>query len=184
MRKQNIAGGRNCQQCFYADYQYRSFAHCKTQKKADFHTTGKASKRVYIFFSVSVFLLFFIKAVMAGNESFYAVCTLLYNAIFTVIMEELLFRGYFWAELADGAKSDRQVYFVTSILFGFWHLGYIDTILWRTAMFHADADIGIIMIWKVITGLVFGAILGFFRYRNKNVSAPILLHSFLNLIGG
>ena len=54
---------------------------------------------------------------MAGNESFYAVCTLLYNAIFTVIMEELLFRGYFWAELADGAKSDRQVYFVTSILF-------------------------------------------------------------------
>ena len=141
-------------------------------------------RNAYIFFSVSVFLLFFIKSVMAGNESFYAVCTLLYNAIFTVIMEELLFRGYFWAELADGAKSDRQVYFVTSILFGFWHLGYIDTILWRTAMFHADADIGIIMIWKVITGLVFGAILGFFRYRNKNVSAPILLHSFLNLIGG
>ena len=43
---------------------------------------------------------------MAGNESFYAVCTLLYNAIFTVIMEELLFRGYFsGAELADRGEK-------------------------------------------------------------------------------
>ena len=58
MRKQNIAGGRNCQQCFYADYQYRSFAHCKTQKKADFHTTGKASKRVYILFCFGIFAVF------------------------------------------------------------------------------------------------------------------------------
>ena len=39
-------------------------------------------------------------------------------------------------------------------------------------------------IHKVALLGIFGAILGFFRYRNKNVSAPILLHSFLNLIGG
>ena len=49
---------RNRQQCFYADYQYRSFAHCKTQKKADFHTTGKASKRVYILFCFGIFAVF------------------------------------------------------------------------------------------------------------------------------
>ena len=40
---------------FYADYQYRSFAHCKNTKKADFHTTGKASKRVYILFCFGIF---------------------------------------------------------------------------------------------------------------------------------
>lgn len=98
-------------------------------------------RNAYIFFSVSVFLLFFIKAVMAGNESFYAVCTLLYNAIFTVIMEELLFRGYFWAELGRWGRkaTDRSILSLPFCLDS-GILAYIDTILWRTAMFHADAE--------------------------------------------
>lgn len=40
-----------------------------------------------------------------------------------------------------------------------------------------------IMFWKVITGMIIGIVLGFFRYRNKNVYSSMLVHTFINTFG-
>lgn len=40
-----------------------------------------------------------------------------------------------------------------------------------------------ILFWKVVTGMAIGAILGFFRYRNKNIYSSVLVHTFINTFG-
>ncbi|MBS5737269.1 MAG: CPBP family intramembrane metalloprotease [Clostridiales bacterium] len=34
-----------------------------------------------------------------------------------------------------------------------------------------------------MTGIVIGIVLGFFRYKNKNVYSSILIHTFINTFG-
>ncbi len=80
-------------------------------------------------------------------------------------------------------KNDLIAYIVSTILFEVWHLGYIDTIIWRTSLFSPDANIANIMFWKIITGMIIGVILGFFRYKNKNVYSSMLVHTFINTFG-
>ncbi|MCI6692143.1 MAG: CPBP family glutamic-type intramembrane protease [Clostridium sp.] len=40
-----------------------------------------------------------------------------------------------------------------------------------------------IMFWKVITGISFGIVVGFFRYKNKNVYSSMIVHALLNTFG-
>ena len=80
-------------------------------------------------------------------------------------------------------KNDFIAYISSTILFGVWHLGYLDTVIWRTSLFTPDADIVNILFWKVVTGMAIGAILGFFRYRNKNIYSSVLVHTFINTFG-
>lgn len=75
------------------------------------------------------------------------------NALVTVIFEEVIFRGFVYE---NTCKNEKYKYIVSSILFGIWHLGYIDTVLYRTSIFNPNADILKIMFWKVITGMILG----------------------------
>lgn len=132
----------------------------------------------------ALLLIFIITTpIITKNISFYAILSLIYNAILTVLYEEIIFRGYVYSKISS-IKNEKYACLCSSILFGVWHLGYIDTILWRTSMFSPDADIPSIMFWKTLTGLIIGFILVFFRYKNKNVYSSVLVHSFINAFGG
>ena len=112
----------------------------------------------------------------------YAILALLYGAVLTPLYEDVLFRGWIWEAVRE--RGDAAAYRISTLLFAFWHLGYIDTILWRTSLFFEDANIPEIMFWKAIIGLVYGIILGAVRYRTRNVYSSMLLHCVMNTIGG
>ena len=136
----------------------------------------------YKVFTIIVSLFFIITPIVTTNYQLYNILSLIYNAIITVIFEEFIFRGYIFKEISL-MKNDLIAYIVSTLLFGIWHFGYIDTIIWRTSLFYTNSDIVNIMFWKVITGIVIGRVLGFFRYKNKNVYSSILIHTFINTFG-
>ena len=133
----------------------------------------------YKVFTILVLLFFIVTPIITMNYELYNILSLVYNAIITVIFEEIIFRGFIFKEISL-MKNDLTAYIISTILFGVWHLGYIDTIIWRTSLFSLDANIANIMFWKVITGMIIGIVLGFFRYKNKNVYSSMLVHTFIN----
>ena len=103
---------------------------------------------------------------------------LIYGSIITPIFEELIFRGYVWNKLNIVFDKECKVYIVTTVLFGLWHIGYISSISFRV-----HEGLITVIIWKVITGLCFGIILGGLRLKTKNTYLTILLHGVLNIFG-
>lgn len=136
----------------------------------------------YKVFTILVSLFFIVTTIITMNYNLYNILALIYNAIITVVFEELIFRGFVFKEITS-MKNNLTAYIVSTILFGIWHLGYIDTIIWRTSLFSPDANIANIMLWKVIIGIIIGVVVGFFRYKNKNVYSSILVHTFINTFG-
>lgn len=141
----------------------------------DFNIKYKAATAALLIFMITT-------PVITKSISLYSIMSLIYNAVLTVIYEELIFRGYIYKKLQT-LGSSRFAYVYSSIFFGLWHLGYIDTILWRTSLFFTDADFPSIMFWKAVTGLIIGLILGFFRYKKNNVYSSVIVHSFINTFG-
>lgn len=107
-----------------------------------------------------------------------AILLLIYSSIVTPIFEELIFRGYVWNQLSVIFKRSVPVYLWPSVLFGIWHLGYFDSLAFRVGEGLPEA-----LIWKVITGLCYGLVLGLLRLRTKNCYSTILLHGAMNIFG-
>ena len=103
----------------------------------------------YKVFTIIVSLFFIITPIVTTNYQLYNILSLIYNAIITVIFEEFIFRGYIFKEISL-MKNDLITYIVSTLLFGIWHFGYIDTIIWRTSLFYTNSDIVNIMFWKVL----------------------------------
>ena len=103
----------------------------------------------YKVFTIIVSLFFIITPIVTTNYQLYNILFLIYNAIITVIFEEFIFRGYIFKEISL-MKNDLIAYIVSTLLFGIWHFGYIDTIIWRTSLFYTNSDIVNIMFWKVL----------------------------------
>lgn len=152
------------------------------KKKIDINIFPKRFNIKYKIFTILVLLFFIVTPIITMNYDLYNILPLIYNALITVIFEELIFRGIIFKEIGL-MKNDQSAYIISTILFGIWHLGYIDTIIWRTSLFSPDANIANIMFWKVITGMIIGVVLGFFRYKNKNVYSSMLVHTFINTFG-
>ncbi len=152
------------------------------KKKLNINIFPEKFNKKYIILTIVVFLFLLITPVITKNYEIFNILSLIYNSVFTVILEELIFRGIVFKELSL-MKNEKVAYIVSTLLFGLWHLGYIDTIIWRTSLFLPNANILNIMFWKVIAGLFIGIVLGFFRYKNKNVYSSILVHTFINTIG-
>lgn len=110
-----------------------------------------------------------------GMES---VFLLVYSCIVTPVFEELLFRGYIWNKLSGILGNNWAIYLTTTILFALWYLAYIDSIAFRV-----EDGLLTMMVWKVVTGLCFGIVLGAARMKTKNCYATILLHGAMNLFG-
>lgn len=109
---------------------------------------------------------------------FQALILLVYSSIVTPIFEELIFRGYVWNRLNTIFSKEWKTFIVSTVLFSLWHIGYISSIAFRVEDGLANA-----MVWKVITGLCFGIILGAVRLKTKNSYSTILLHGVLNIFG-
>lgn len=107
-----------------------------------------------------------------------SILLLVYSCIVTPVFEELIFRGYVWNKLNEMFKNEWKTYFITTILFALWHLGYISSIAFRV-----DNNLLNAMIWKVITGLCFGIVLGAVRLKIKNCYSTILFHGVMNIFG-
>ena len=120
----------------------------------------------YIIFTVIAFALFISTPILTKNNSTSEIVLLIYSAIVTPVFEELIFRGFVWNKLN------------TLFLFAVWHFGYIDTIA-----FHVETGLANAIIWKVITGLCFGIVLGALRFKTKNCYSTMLLHGVLNIFG-
>lgn len=111
-------------------------------------------------------------------DGFQAIILLFYGSVITPIFEELIFRGYIWNKLNTIFEKEWITYIVSTVLFALWHLGYIDSIAFRTETGLANA-----ILWKVITGLCYGVVLGAVRLKTKNSYSTMLLHGMMNIFG-
>mgnify|MGYP000850500201 CR=1 FL=1 len=136
-------------------------------------------KLVYAAATIIVSALIILTPIITEEQSLLAVSSLVYSSIITPIFEELIFRGYVWNKLEKRLEKKLTVYVVTTLLFAFWHIGYIDTILFKVDI----NNVPFVMLMKVITGLCFGIILGAVRYKTRNCYSTILLHSLMNIFG-
>ena len=66
----------------------------------------------------------------------------------------------------------------STILFGFWHIGYMETVIWKISLFFQELNVLEIMVWTAITGMLFSVVIVFFRYKNR---AYIQVYYFINL---
>ncbi len=87
---------------------------------------------------------------------------LLQVAIFTPIIEEIIFRGYLFGELERFKMPTAAIIVVTGLVFGALHYPP--------------------MVWVVDTA-VFGLVCAFIRYKTGNIWAGLALHMIVNTIG-
>ena len=129
------------------------------------------------YISVSIIsAVLFITSPSNYNGGVESILLLAYSSIVTPIFEELIFRGYIWNKLNQIFTSECKTYIITTILFALWHLGYISSIAFRV-----EDNLLNVMIWKVITGLCFGIVLGAVRSKTRNCYSTILLHGVMNI---
>jgi len=112
-------------------------------------------------------------------NGFPAIVLLFYGSVVTPIFEEMIFRGYVWNRLNPLFKREWVTYVTTTVLFGVWHLGYIESVSFRI-----ETGLANVMMWKVIVGLCYGVVLGAVRLKTKNSYSTMLLHGVMNIFGG
>lgn len=120
----------------------------------------------------------FITTPSSFTGGLHSIFLLVYASIVTPIFEEIIFRGYVWNKLNQIFSKEWKTYIVSTILFALWHFGYI-----RSIAFRVQGDLLSVMVWKVITGLCFGIVLGAVRLKTKNCYSTILLHGIMNIFG-
>ena len=151
----------------------------RLSRKAEINLSIFPDKFTVSYISVSIIsVVLFIASPSNYKDGIEPILLLVYSSIVTPIFEELIFRGYIWNELNQIFTSEWKTYIVTTILFALWHLGYISSIAFRV-----EDDLLNVMIWKVITGLCFGIVLGAVRLKTRNCYSTMLLHGVMNLFG-
>ncbi len=152
---------------------------CATRQRKEPLSLFPARFGTPYFVGTVLFAVFLIATpIITGDSGRQSLLLLAYSGIATPIFEELVFRGYVWNKLQAVFKKGWQVYMATSILFGLWHLGYIDSIAYRVTNGLASA-----MLMKVLVGLGYGFILGALRLKTKNCYSTMLLHGAMNVFG-
>ena len=151
----------------------------RLSRKAEINLSIFPDKFTVSYISVSIIsVVLFIASPSNYKGGIEPILLLVYSSIVTPIFEELIFRGYIWNELNQIFTSEWKTYILTTILFALWHLGYISSIAFRV-----EDDLLNVMIWKVITGLCFGIVLGAVRLKTKNCYSTMILHGVMNLFG-
>jgi membrane protease YdiL (CAAX protease family) len=137
----------------------------------------KRTRILYLLGGIILLILIFLPYTFA-----YELDVLILGLVFGLItpaFEELLFRGYLWniAENSIETKNSRLITWITiTLLFGFWHLGYLDVFLIHPKQFALLP----LLIGKIEVGLVLGTIVGFIRLKTKKVYGSFLFHGFWN----
>ena len=99
------------------------------------------------------------------------------------IFEELIFRGYIWHRLKNSKHDDISIIFITGALFGLFHLAGYYEIAYATSFFKDAPPLFKILQNKVLINTGYGFLLGFIRYKSKNLYLSYIIHSIGNIIG-
>jgi len=91
---------------------------------------------------------------------------------------DLIFHESICNQISVIYKRESAIYLWSSFLFGIWYLGYFDSIALRV-----DSGLTEALIWKAITGLYYGFVLGLLRWRTKKCYSTMLLHGAMNILG-
>lgn len=138
---------------------------------------NKESKIYYLIVTSALVLLIFTSPSFSSKPSIETILPLLYTTVMTPIYEETIFRSYIWKVLEKESVDEAKVYFLTTILFSIYHIGYIDTIIMTSGFNH----MALMLLIKCSLMLSYGLFIGFFRYKIKNLYSCILVHSFINI---
>ena len=138
----------------------------------------KRTKIIYLAGMIAL-PIFIVLPVALGAE----LDVILLSFIFGLIVpafEELLFRGYLWNNMQNSLKGEHSglvTWITITILFGLWHIGYIDVFLIHPKEFALVP----LLIGKIEVGLILGAIVGFIRLKTNKVYGSFLFHGFWNI---
>lgn len=149
------------------------------KKKIKINMFNKDIKEFYLMISAFSIILLMISSSLLHGNVIHNIVIMVYSCILIPVFEELIFRGYIWNKLSLVIKKDFIVYIVSTVLFALWHIGYIDSYI----LFVGSENLLSFVCSKVLIGLVFGIITGFFRYKCKSTYISILAHSVLNSFG-
>ena len=86
------------------------------KKKIDINIFPKRFNIKYKIFTILVLLFFIVTPIITMNYDLYNILPLIYNALITVIFEELIFRGIIFKEIGL-MKNDQLAYIISTILF-------------------------------------------------------------------
>jgi CAAX amino terminal protease family. len=131
----------------------------------------------YIIGTILYLGLMISSAVMQGAD-YKSIINIIYASVVTPLFEEIIFRGYIWNRLNTVFKREIFTYAAVTLLFAVWHLGYIDGLAFRVQVGLAN-----VMLWKAVTGLCFGLVLGALRLKTRNSYSTMLLHGVMNIFG-
>lgn len=148
--------------------------------KIDLKLFKVSNKNAYMLLNLVFIILFIISICLSFNIE--NIINSFYSILLIPIFEELLFRGYIWERLNKVFNKEIIVYIVVTLLFGLWHIGYIDSLLLVTKLNGVDFNIKILL-YKVLIGLIYGVFTGLVRYKTKNTTSSILVHGIMNMFG-
>ena len=139
----------------------------------------KRTKIIY-FAGLIALPVFIILPVFLGAELDIIVLSFIFGLIVPAF-EELLFRGYLWNNMQNSLKGKHSgliTWITITILFGLWHIGYIDVFL----IHPKDFALVPLLIGKIEIGLILGAIVGIIRLKTNKVYGSFLFHGFWNIL--
>lgn len=137
----------------------------------------KRTKILYLIGGIILFILIFLPYTFAYEQD-----VLIMGLAFSLItpaFEELLFRGYLWNKMENSIKNKNSgliTWITITVLFGLWHVGYIDVFL----IHPKELALMPLIISKIMVGLVLGAIVGYIRLKTGKVYGSFLFHGFWN----
>jgi membrane protease YdiL (CAAX protease family) len=147
----------------------------------------RGGKRGYVFGGILIVVLTLLTPSLWMEPGLITIISSLETVIIYPVFEELLFRGYLWNKLEKRFENRKygsaKMIALNTLLFGLWHLGYLDVIYMRTHIQVTSTSFEMIMIYKVLTGMVFGVLTSIARWRMKSTYSSLLVHSFLNIFG-
>ena len=110
----------------------------------------------------------------------------LYWVLLVPLFEELLFRGYLWGRIGEhlnGRWAPWLTFVAVTLLFGLWHLGYLDVLTLRVLPFgSAEISLADLLLRNVLVGWLVGALTGYARLRGGAIHGAFLLHALWNLL--
>ncbi len=138
----------------------------------------KRTKIIYLAGMIAL-PIFIILPVALGAELDIIVLSFIFGLIVPAF-EELLFRGYLWNNMQNSLKGEHSgliIWITITILFGLWHIGYIDVFL----IHPKGPALMPLLISKIEVGLILGAIVGFIRLKTNKVYGSFLFHGLWNV---
>ena len=139
----------------------------------------KRTKIIY-FAGMITLPVFIILPIFLGAELDIILLSFIFGLIVPAF-EELLFRGYLWNNIQNSIKGEHSgliTWITITILFGLWHIGYIDVFLIHPKEFAVMP----LLAGKIEIGLILGTIVGFIRLKTNKVYGSFLFHGFWNIL--